>query len=69
MEIENYAAPKDIPALLWLLDNYSRASQFRFVACCGFVKRSPAFMDCYPVWAPTKEGRLLYKHREELANG
>lgn len=64
-EIAKFSAESDKPILNWLLDRYSWASQFRFVARCEFIKYGPAYFQANRVWIPTNEGRALY----EYANG
>jgi len=60
-EINMNAGEEDKPALNWLLDHYHLSSQWGFVAKCYFVGKQPTVKR---IWVPTKEGRVLYAHRE-----
>jgi hypothetical protein len=65
-EINKYADEKDKPCLLWLLTHYHWESQFMFVATCGFKRYGTQSYETHRIWIPTKEGKLLYKYRDEL---
>jgi hypothetical protein len=61
-EITKYAAPEHQPVLHWLLDRYSMASKFTFLAACYWQKRDEPGYHGNRIWVPTKEGRALYEH-------
>ena len=65
-EIEKYANENDKECLLWLLTNYSLQSQFYFLTKCEFKQYGKLSFQVRRIWAPTKEGRCLFNHRDEL---
>ena len=66
-DILKYSAIDDRPVLLWLLDRYPLASQWRFVASCRMERFGVLSYEVNRVWSPTPEGRVLFKHSSELA--
>ena len=65
-EIKKSSAKEDKKVLLWLFDNYHMSSQWYFVATCSFKRYGVLSYETTRIWYPTKEGRLLFKHKEEL---
>lgn len=59
-EFEMYAAPDDVPVLLWLFGHYSRASQWALVANCTHERYGKMSYETRRVWRPTAEGRALF---------
>lgn len=60
VEIERHADPADVPVLLWLLAHYGTSMRWSFVACCSFKRWGNQSYQTHRVWAPTKEGRVLF---------
>ena len=65
-EIEQFAKEKDKPILFWLFQNYHFASQWQFVANYSFERYGKLSYQTNRIWRPTKEGIILYNHRDEL---
>lgn len=65
-EIAEYSDKSDVACLEWLFSKYHMSSQWSFVACCKFIRYGELSYQVNRKWTPTKEGRLLFKHREEL---
>lgn len=61
-EIDKYAKDSNKNILHKLFDNYSRESQWRFVAYCTFERYGKLSYQVNRIWHPTKEGIVLYKH-------
>ena len=65
-EINKFADEADKPALRWLFGRYHWASQWRFVAQCTHQRYGEFSYQTNRVWRPTDEGRVLYRHNQEL---
>lgn len=65
-EIKKFAKKSDQDVLNWLLERYHMSDHWHFVAKCNFVKYGGAWDQVNRVWEPTKEGYILYNHREEF---
>jgi hypothetical protein len=65
-EIEKYSAEEDKQILLDLFDKYHFESQWSFVADAWFQRYGKFSYEVNRIWVPTKEGRILHKHLNEL---
>ena len=65
-EIMQYASEADKPVLLFLLNKYHWASQWRFVARCTSEQYGLMSYQTRRVWTPTVEGRCLAEYMKEL---
>jgi hypothetical protein len=64
---EILAGPEaDRDVLIWLVERYHWESQWRFVASCKHEPYGPYSYQTRRVWIPTREGQVLFSHREEL---
>jgi hypothetical protein len=65
-EILDHSAENEVEALTWLLDHYSRASKWSFVASCALARYGRLSYQTNRVWSPTPEGWVLFNHRDEM---
>lgn len=64
-EIEKHSKEENKPILKWLFSKYHMQSNWYFVAS-GKIEGSYGQGTAKRVWSPTKEGIVLYNHRNEM---